>query len=763
MCTAAVIMPLANAATPVPDQVACAIADRQDFQWPDRVHLTGWIGSRVEANEKNRLVKMDSNRLLISYRKRPGGQEWDGEHVGKWLHAATLAWVNTGDPELRNKLDITATELVKCQLEDGYLGTYTNDKRWTDWDVWAHKYNLIGLVTYIRYTGNRDVLPACRKVADLLCNTFGDAPGKRDIISAGHHVGMAPGSVLEPMVLLYRLTGESRYLDFAKYMLRAFEQPNGPKIVSRLLELKRVDKVGNGKAYEMLSCINGILEVYRTTGDSKLLEACLNAWKDIVDNRLYITGAASYGEIFHDDFDLPNVNNVGETCVTVTWLQFNAQLLRLTGEARFAEQLEHVVLNQLFGAQKPDGSAWGYYVQMEGTKPYRGSIDGHCCLSSGPRGVALIPTFATSVDADGVVVNLYDPGTAKLTLRDGKPVVLSTDTIYPSDGKVIITVDTESDHSFTFKARIPAWCRESSVKLNGKPVDARIGGDGYAAIKRSWTKGDKVEMNFKMEPRIIVGDHKNEGKVAFMYGPLVLAADDELLALSGFQLNAVSIGNPDLPALAIAPEAAPDAIKSWPNARVYHLNAMLRGKPQEIRLISFADAGSLGKNYKVWLPLRPPSAGNVLMDGSESRSRQGNVDGSINDGDAHSFVVTFDGKLATEDWYAVTLENPQTITRVLYIHGKTFHDGGWFDASAGKPHIQIQTSKGGAWEDAGELKDYPAATAATAGTLRDGAAFTCQLATPVKVFGVRIIGKPASGDMPNQAFSSCGDLQAFEK
>ncbi len=83
------------------------------------------------------------------------------------------------------------------------------------WDVWAHKYNLIGLVTYIRYTGNIAPLPACRRMADLLCNTFGDEPGKRDIIQAGHHVGMAPTSVLEPMVLLYRLTGEQRYLDFA--------------------------------------------------------------------------------------------------------------------------------------------------------------------------------------------------------------------------------------------------------------------------------------------------------------------------------------------------------------------------------------------------------------------------------------------------------------------------------------------------------------------------------------------------------------------
>ena len=762
MCSAAVFPPLTGGAAPVPEKASCAIANRQDFQQPDRLHLTGWIGSRIDVNEKNRLVMMDPNRLLISYRKRPGGQEWDGEHVGKWLHAATLAWVYTGDPELRKKLDYTATELVKCQLEDGYLGTYTNDKRWTDWDVWAHKYNLIGLVTYIRHTGNMDVLPACRKLADLLCNTFGDGPGKRDLV-AGHHVGMAPGSVLEPMVLMYRLTGEPRYLDFAKYVLRAYEQPNGPKIVSRLLELKRVDKVGNGKAYEMLSCINGILEMYRTTGDAKLLEACRNAWQDIVDKRLYITGGASYGEIFHDDFDLPNVNNVGETCVTTTWLQFNAQLLRLTGESRFAEQLEHVVLNQLFGAQKPDGSAWGYYVQMEGTKPYRGLIDGHCCLSSGPRGIALIPTFAASVDADGVVVNLYDAGTAKLTLRDGSPVMLTTETIYPSNGKIVITLDAESAAQFSFKARIPAWCRESLVKVNGKPVDARIGDDGYAAIKRIWAKGDQVELNFKLEPRVIVGDHKNAGKVAVMYGPLVLAADEALLGTNGMQLSAIRIANADLAALSISPEPAPDTVKNWSNARVFRINAVSRGKPVEIRLIPFADAGCLGENYKVWLFQYAGSKGDLLLEGSESRSRQGNADGSINDGEVHTYVVTYDGKPAAVDWYAVTLEQPVTIARVLFAHGKTFHDGGWFDASAGKPHIQIQTGKGGVWEDVGELKDYPATTAVSAGALREGATFACLLPDPVKVFGVRVVGKPACGDNPKQAFSSCGDLQAFEK
>ena len=762
----------ASAATisPLPDKVAPVVPDRQDFQTPDRVRLTGWVGMRIEANEANRLVKLDPARLLEGYRKRPGRQSWDGEHVGKWLHAATLAWVNTGDPALRQKLDYVATELIKCQLDDGYLGTYLEKDRWTEWDVWAHKYNLIGLITYMRYTGNLEPLPACRRMADLLCQTFGDEPGKRDIIKAGEHVGLAPTSVLEPMVLLYRLTGEPRYLDFCRYIFRAWEQPNGPKIISTLLTAKRVDKVGNGKAYEMLSCLNGALEFYRTTGEPKILEACLNGWADIVHNRLYLTGAASYGELFHDDFDLPNVANVGETCVTVTWLQFNAQLLRLTGEARFAEQLEHVVLNQLFGAQRCDGSGWGYYVQMEGKKPYSSSLDGHCCLSSGPRGVALIPAFAVTTDSDGIVVNLYDSGTAKVNLRNATAVTLTTDTRYPSDERIQMTIDPAEQKTFAVKVRIPAWCGNSSLRVNGKPVTVVTGADGYVAVTRKWKHGDRIELRFKLEPRVVVGDHKNQGKVAVLYGPLVLAADEALLGATNRSLNAISAAGTNLAALGVRPEPAPDVVKSWPGAQVFRVNAIARkragslkpGTPLQVRLIPFADAGANGTRYKVWLPLGlASSSGNMLLDGRESSSRIGNVSGSIIDEDLQSFVVTFNNKLRAEDWFAVALDEPVTVSRVIFAHGQTFHDGGWFDASTGKPHIQVKSAKDAAWETAGELADYPATTATDSAGLKGGERFNCQFAKPVTVVAIRVLGKPASGDNPQQAFASCAEIQAF--
>ena len=355
---------LAAVAQPAPvvsETVPCLVQDRQVSVSLAALQLKGFLGLRLDANAANRLAKIDEVRLLEGFRKRPGRQAWDGEHVGKWLHAATLAWDYTQDARLREKLDRVVGELGKCQLEDGYLGTYLPEQRWTEWDVWAHKYDMLGLLTYYRATGNTNALAISRRCADLLCRTFGTGAGQRDILKAGWHMGMAPTSVLEPMVLLYRLTGEQKYLDFCRYILASWETPAGPKIVSTLLAAKRVDKVGNAKAYEMLSCLNGALEFYRTTGEKQLLEAALNAWQDIVDKRLYLTGTASHHEYFHNDYELPNGNaDVGETCVTVTWIQFNAQLLRLTGEARFAEELERAVYNQLLGAQKPDGSPVQY-------------------------------------------------------------------------------------------------------------------------------------------------------------------------------------------------------------------------------------------------------------------------------------------------------------------------------------------------------------------------------------------------------------------
>ena len=260
---------------PVPPKVASVFGDAAEVLSPSDIHINGWLGARIDANESKRLLVVDTEPLLAGYHKRPGSHPWIGEHVGKWMHAATLAWAYTGDPRLQDKLDRVAAELIACQEPDGYLGTYVPDKRFglypgADWDVWSHKYNLIGLLTYYQYTGNKAALAACRKMGDLLIATF---PAKKSILAAGTHMGMAATSVLEPIVLLYRATGDERYLEFARYIVKSWDEPNGPKIMASLLTTKRVDKTANGKAYEMLSNLVGLCELARATGDRELLQA----------------------------------------------------------------------------------------------------------------------------------------------------------------------------------------------------------------------------------------------------------------------------------------------------------------------------------------------------------------------------------------------------------------------------------------------------------------------------------------------------------
>jgi hypothetical protein len=137
------------------------------------------------------------------------------------------------------------------------------------------------------------------------------------------------------------------------------------------------------------------------------------------------------------------------------------------------------------------------------------------------------------------------------------------------------------------------------------------------------------------------------------------------------------------------------------------------------------------------------------------------LEGSILDGDPSTFVVTFDNQPQAEAWFTAGAGQPVIFSRIVFAHGRSFHDGGWFDASGGKPKIQIQTTPNGPWETVGELAAYPATTATSNGALKDGDAFTLKLTEPVKAVALRVIGKPACGDNPKQAFASCSELQVF--
>ncbi len=572
--------------TPVPYKVLPAMPDVLQPLDPSAVSLSGWLGARIDANVRGRLEVVDTVPLLAGYIKKPGEQSYIGEHIGKWLHAATLAWAYTRDQALRDKLDNAAAQLVAAQEPDGYLGTYLPAERFglypdADWDVWSHKYCIIGLLTYYRYTGNQPALACARRAGDLLIATF---PAKKSILAAGAHVGMAATSVLEPIVELYRVTGDERYLAFARYILRAYDEPGGPSIVKALLTTKQVSRTANRKAYEMLSNLVGLCELARATGDGRLLNAVTNAWADITQNRLYLTGTSSNYEKFGADHELPNGEDahVGETCVTTTWIQLNLQLLRLTGEVAYADEIERSLYNHLTAAQNPKGDDWCYFTALEGLKHYDKGIT--CCHSSGPRALALAPTAAYLWGSDTLYVSTFEPSSARFQVG-GDLVEIVQQSGFPTEGRSTLVVRTAKPVSFALKVRVPPW----AAPLRARDVVSNGGWASFPA--RTWQDGDRVDLSYSLRGRVIRGEYTNFDRVALAWGPFILAVD--------------SARNPQvesIPALRLASDAEP-VLTASAGGLLFRTRVWGPWKegPVDVKLVPFADAGASGGEYRIWL------------------------------------------------------------------------------------------------------------------------------------------------------------------
>ena len=525
----------------------------------------------------------------------------------------------SGNELLQEKLRRVVGALLETQEADGYLGTYTPKDRFrmvqgNEWDVWVHKYNLIGLLTYYQYSGRQEALEACTRMADLLIRTFG--LGKKSIVATSLYAGMASTSVLDPILMLYGITEERRYLTFAEYIVSAWDDPEGSHILSGLLNGDPVYRYGEGKAYEFMSNVIGLIRLYRATGVKDYLTAARNAWTDIAAKRLYITGSGSTWERWRHDHYFPNANkiagediNLCETCVTVTWMQLNMELQRTVGGAEFAEQIERTIYNHLLGAQAPAGDQWCIYPPLEGIKVFRS--DTNCCLSSGPRGVSLIPTLLYSTSTDRLDVNVFSASKATICLANGGELRLEQETEYPLDGRIRITITSARLlRPLTIRLRVPAWTPAVTLKVNGQVCEAAERAAGFVSISRQWKAGDTLAYDIDMAPRLVLGDHGNDGRAAVMYGPLVLAAEAAH--------NPEGAGLPDLAIAAdsstqlrlrMPPKDGHGGVPRFETAGL--LDPPGATEPQRITLslVPYYAAGSAGSPFVVWMKRPAPPSG----------------------------------------------------------------------------------------------------------------------------------------------------------
>ena len=528
---------------------------------PRDVRLGGVLGEAVEAGRRGRLHSFitgadsrpvaifneESRALATKLTKRPDGEYhapgsgWLGEHVGKWMIAASRAAVRSDDEELRQTVQGIADHLLRSQEPNGYIGTYAPPVRFTadiphppqTWDIWVHTYVILGLLEAHRQWPDPRYVDAARKAADLIVRHFGP-DGTLSLAYYGNHLGLSGTVILDAFVELHQVTGEPRYADFAERVIQQAEDRPGLQIVSRTLAGNDVMDVGDGKIYQLCWNYAGVAKLHAATGNDDYLKAAVRGWRSFYEDHLTLGhspwgGIGGHGEVVNAKGYFSPHGWV-ETCNTMAWMQLSRELLRITGEARYADTIERAVYNSLLGAQYPNGEDWCYFIFPNGRR--HKAVWRDCCKSSGALALEEIGPLVYGRMGTGVSVNLYGSSEAVVELPKVGPVRVSQETGYPRDGRIELAVDPSEPAEFPLFLRIPNWTQSAEIWLNGGALDREATPGTYLRLDRVWAPGDRLVLTFPMalqvHRRSNTDVHRNRPVQSFDYfaltrGPLVYA------------------------------------------------------------------------------------------------------------------------------------------------------------------------------------------------------------------------------------------------
>lgn len=596
------------AAEPVPDAL--------QFLPPGTIVMGDHWGERLNACLEHRVLAQEVTPLVQPFKDHKDRHEWRSEFWGKWITSAEWAARWNADPRIKEHVAQAIKELGAVQGPDGYLGAYAPENHLQSWDVWGRKYTMLGFLGWHDLTGDATSLEHARRVADHLLTEVGPAHPNVDMFKNDMWQGMASSSVIEPIILLYRRTGDARYLEFAQWIVHEWERPGGPDIMRKALRgeavfrmfpgpqpvIKDYMDIGRSKAYEMMSCFEGLLELYRVTHQTEYRDAAMRVFENIRDTEITIIGSGSDWERWCDGTrrQTERWEKGMETCVTVTWVKFAAQLLRLTGESKYGDLIETSAWNALLGALGPDGKWFCHHAPLAGEKepaPEQCGMHQNCCVANGPRGLMLLPMLAVMQDAQGPVVNLYGAMRATAPLASGNQVEIEQQTAYPVANTVRILVNPSRTEAFQLKLRIPAWSSETKVTMNGRRQKGVRAGS-WLALQRTWNPGDVVTLTFDMTARLVPAPGHPD-YVAVQRGPLVLARDARLEGANVDQPIRIKTDDQGRVDLKWMPGSKPANV--WTAWQAPLIDG------SSISLCDFSSAGNTwntNSHYRVWMPVK---------------------------------------------------------------------------------------------------------------------------------------------------------------
>ena len=537
----------------------------QDTFWSPRLEVNrtrtlDHVYKELEATRCIRNFDVASGKVQAKF----GGPWWADSDVYKWIEGASYILALHPDARLESKVDELIAKIAAAQQKDGYLDTYVQlnlpDLKWKSL-AFNHEMFCAGslfeaAVAHNQATGKRSLLDVALRLADHLDSTFG--PGKQAGIPGHEEVELA-------LVRLYRLTHQKRYLQLAQYFIdsrgqkpsifeRQYEQLPQRKVelLGHPMDIKdfyrrfflinpakfdtsysqdqlpvRQQRVAVGHAVRAMYLYSGMADLVYETGDEGLWEALESLHDSVTLHRMYVTGGigpSERNEGFTADYDLPNEDAYQETCASAGMVFWNYRMLKLTGDARYADTMELSLYNAVAAGVSLTGDTFCYVTPLASRGDFKRDpwFGVPCCPTTIARFVPALGRYIYSESPDGLWVNLFIASQVNANVA-GRKVTLRQSGHYPWDGKIKFSVGVEAPQDFAIRVRIPGWAPSADFQVNGGKFSPHAA-NGYTEIRRSWSNGDTIDLTLPMDiqrleanPRVVY----DRGKTALRRGPLI--------------------------------------------------------------------------------------------------------------------------------------------------------------------------------------------------------------------------------------------------
>jgi DUF1680 family protein len=647
---------------------------------------------------------------------------FDDSDVFKIIEGASYSLQTYPDPKLDAYLDALIYKIGLAQEPDGYLYTnrtiaekhggeglhkWANKKRWLNDSISSHElYNLGHLyeaaAAHYQATGKKSLLDIALKSADLVNRDFGQDRLK---VYPGHQV------IEMGLVKLYRVTGDKKYLDLAKFFLD-IRGPGGQQY--NQADLRPVDQVkAEGHAVRATYMYSGMADIAAIENDTACQNAIIRIWNDINGGKIYITGgigATGGNEGFAEPYYLPNMSAYCETCASIGDIFFNYRLFLLHGQSKYIDILEKTLYNSMLSGVSLSADRFFYPNPLESNGQHQRSpwFGCACCPSNIARFVPAIPGYIYARTDDALYVNLYISNTASVTMG-GRILNITQKSGFPWDGSVEIILETEKPLKFSMRLRIPGWARNEAIPgglykftdkhnepfkllVNGQPARFTMD-EGYAVITGRWKKGDRIGLYLPMPARKIMADERIKDdidKVAVQRGPVIYCAewpDNNTGNILNLMISRDADLDPSYDSLLLN---GTEIIRTYGNQTRRNLDGTVDTLVREpLTLIPYALWNNRGPGQMtVWLPLtvkgaHPLPAKTIAFMSSVRASRMTESISAVNDqiepaGSDDKTVPAFNWLPSTGSWEWVQydLDRPLTIRKARVYWSEDDSDGG---------------------------------------------------------------------------------------